>query len=89
MNYFRHAVYKQTFSYLQEYTWRRVIGWIRRKYRRISRKKLRRHHLNNRWWPEHDGRRLFDSRTVPVTRYRYRGAAIPTPWSGTTTTKAA
>jgi RNA-directed DNA polymerase len=82
-NYFRHGVSKATFSYLQEYTWRRVIGWMRRKHHRLGWKQLRRRHLNNGWWPEHDGRRLFDPRTVPVTRYRYRGAAIPTPWSGT------
>jgi RNA-directed DNA polymerase len=88
-SYFRHAASKQTFSYLQEYTWRRVIGWLRRKYRRINWKQLRRRHLNGGWWPEHDGRRLFDTRTVPVTRYRYRGMVIPTPWSGETTTTAA
>jgi RNA-directed DNA polymerase len=89
-NYFRHGVSKATFSYLQEYTWRRVIGWLRRKHHRLGWKQLRRRHLNNGWWPEHDGMRLFDTRTVPVTRYRYRGAAIPTPWSGTTaTTRAA
>jgi hypothetical protein len=28
---------------------------------------------------------LFDCRAVPVTRYRYRGGVIPTPWSGLTT----
>ena len=60
-----------------------------RKYRRLSWKQLRRRHLNGGWWPEHDGRRLFDTRTVPVTRYRYRGMVIPTPWSGETTTTAA
>ncbi len=41
-NYFRHAVAKQTFSYLEEYTWRRVIGWLRRKYHRGNWKQLRR-----------------------------------------------
>jgi RNA-directed DNA polymerase len=83
-NYFRHGVAKATFSYLQEYTRRRVIGWMRRKYHRLGWKKLRSRHLNA-WWPEDHGVRLFDTRTVEVSRYRYRGAAIPTPWSGTTT----
>ena len=78
-NYFRHAVAKQTFSYLQEYTWRRVIEWLRRKYHRANWKQLRRR-LGG-WWPRDDGTALFDTRTVPVTRYRYRGAAIPTPWT--------
>ena len=78
-NYFRHAVAKQTFTYLQEYTWRRVIGWLRRKYRRGNWKQLRRR-LGG-WWPQEDETALFDTRTVPVTRYRYRGTAIPTPWT--------
>jgi RNA-directed DNA polymerase len=88
-NYFRHAVSKATFSYLQEFTWRRVIGWMRRKYRRINWKELRRRHLNNGWWPRHGTTALFDTRTVPVTRYRYRGTAIPSPWSAKTNTDVA
>ena len=78
--YFQHAVAKATFSYLQAYTWRRVIGWLRRKYHRTGWKQLLRRHLNNDWWPAQHGIALFDTRTVPVTRYRYRGSAIPTPW---------
>ena len=81
-NYFRHAVSKATFGYLHQYTWLRVVGWLRRKHRRTNWKTLRRRYLSQRWWPEHDGTALFDCRAVPVTRYRYRGTAIPTPWSG-------
>jgi RNA-directed DNA polymerase len=87
-NYFRHGVSKATFAYLHQYTWLRVVGWLRRKHRRANWKWLRRRYLANRWWPEHDGMALFDCRAVPVTRYRYRGAAIPTPWSGLTTEAA-
>ena len=29
---------------------------------------------------------LFDARTVPVTRYRFRGHRIPTPWAEQTLT---
>jgi RNA-directed DNA polymerase len=83
-NYFRHGVSKATFAYLHQFTWLRVVGWLRRKHRRANWKWLRRHYLSNRWWPEHDGMALFDCRAVPVTRYRYRGTAIPTPWSGMT-----
>ncbi len=78
-NYFRHAVAKSTFSYLHEYTWRRVIGWTRPKLLRANWKQLRRYHGNS-WWPNHEGTVLFDTRTVMVSRYRYRGTAIPTPW---------
>jgi RNA-directed DNA polymerase len=81
--YFRHAVSKATFAYVHQFTWQRVVGWIRRKHRRANWKWLRRRYLANRWWPEHDGMTLFDCRAVPVTRYRYRGTRIPTPWSTT------
>jgi len=79
-NYFRHGVSKDTFAYLHQFTWLRVVRWLRRKHRRANWLWLRRHYLANAWWPEHDGEALFDCRAVPVTRYRYRGAAIPSPW---------
>ena len=84
-NYFRHAVSKATFAYLHHYTWWRVVGWLRRKHRRANWKWLRRRYLANRWLPEHDGVALFECAAVPVTRYRYRGTRIPTPWSQTST----
>lgn len=82
-NYFRHGVSKDTFAYLHQFTWLRVVRWLRRKHRRANWAWLRRHYLANAWWPEHDGEALFDCRAVPVTRYRYRGAAIPSPWART------
>lgn len=84
-NYFRHGVSKTTFAYVHQFTWLRVVGWLRRKHRRANWKFLRRRYLANRWWPEHEGMALFDCRAVPVTRYRYRGTRIPTPWSVTDT----
>ena len=86
-NYFRHGVSKATFAYLHQFTWLRVVGWLRRKHRRATWELLHRHYLANGWWPEHDGVALFDCRAVRVTRYRYRGAAIPSPWSRSTTTE--
>ncbi len=83
--YFRHGVSKTTFAYVHQFTWLRVVGWLRRKHRRASWKWLRRRYLANRWWPEHEGMALFDCRAVPVTRYRFRGTRIPTPWSVTDT----
>jgi RNA-directed DNA polymerase len=79
-NYFRHGVSKDTFAYLHQFTWRRVVHWLHRKHERANWGFLRRRYLANAWWPEHDGVALFDCRAVPVTRYRYRGAAIPSPW---------
>jgi RNA-directed DNA polymerase len=83
-NYFRHGVSKATFAYLHSYSWRRVVGWLRRKHRRANWKFLRRRYLANRWHPEHEGVTMFNCDAVPVTRYRYRGAVIPSPWSTTT-----
>jgi RNA-directed DNA polymerase len=79
VNYFRHGTSKATFDYLRHYAWRRVIVWLRRKHPRATWKWLRRRHLPG-WWPTDGATRLFDPMTVPVTRYRYRAANIPTPW---------
>lgn len=37
------------------------------------------HHLP-RWWPTDGEVTLFDPARVAITRYRFRGAAIPSPW---------
>lgn len=79
-NYFRHGVSKHTFGYLRTFTWRRVIHWLRRKHQHANWEQIRRHHLNG-WWPTDGEVKLFDPSAVAVTRYRYRGTAIPTPWA--------
>ncbi len=79
-SYFKHGVSKATFAFLHQYTWERIVGWLRRKHRRLNWKQLRRRHLP-RWWPTDGEMTLFDARAVPVTRYRYRGMVIPTPWT--------
>jgi len=81
--YFRHGVSKATFGYLDEYAWRRVHRWIRRRYRKTKWAVLfRRFYLN--WRPTEDGIVLFQPQTVTVSRYRYRAANIPTPWATAT-----
>jgi RNA-directed DNA polymerase len=77
--YFRHGVSKATFGYLRAYAWRRVVGWLRRKHPRANWKKLRRHYLPG-WWPTEGKMSLSDPSAVAVTRYRYRGDRIPSPW---------
>jgi len=57
-----------------------VVGWIRRKHPRANWKSLRRRYFNNGWQLGQDGVVLYDTRAVSVTRYRYRGQRIPTPW---------
>ena len=43
-------------------------------------KQLRRRYCPDGWWPAEDGVTLFNPDAVRTTRYRYRGAAIPSPW---------
>jgi RNA-directed DNA polymerase len=82
-NYFRHGSSSATFGYLSHYTWWRVIRWLQRKHRHASWAFLLRRYLRS-WWPEQDGVILFEPGRVAVTRYRYRGHNILTPWSSTT-----
>ena len=78
--YFRNAVSARTFGYLHQFTWVRVIRWLRRKHPRMNWGQLRRRYLGTGWWPEQDGVVLFDPARVAITRCRFRGARIPTPW---------
>jgi RNA-directed DNA polymerase len=79
-SYFRHGVSKSTFDYVREFTWRRVICWLRHKHPHANWKWLYRRYLP-RWWPTDGEVVLIDIGKVAVTRYRYRGERIPTPWS--------
>jgi RNA-directed DNA polymerase len=81
--YFKHGVSKQTFSYLGQFAWRRVVGWLRKRHPGISWARLRRHFLPG-WRPTQEGISLFNPATITVTRYRYRGARIPLPWTAQT-----
>jgi RNA-directed DNA polymerase len=81
-NYFRHAVCKHTLNHLRHFVNWRVIRWLR-KLHRWRWKQLRRRFTttSGRWLPlSMNGIELFNPASVPVTRYRYRGA-IPTPWA--------
>jgi RNA-directed DNA polymerase len=77
--YFRHGVSKATFGYLDQYTWHRVVSWIRKRHNRAKWDALRRRYLPG-WRPVEDGVVLFQPQTVPVSRYRYRADNIATPW---------
>jgi RNA-directed DNA polymerase len=77
--YFRHGVSKRTFNYLRAFTWRRVTAWLRRKHPKANWRWLRATYLLG-WWPAYNGVELYNPGGVAVTRYRYRGAKIPTPW---------
>ena len=81
--YFRPGVSSATFSYLSHYTWQQVSRWLRRKHHRTTWKDLRRRYCDDGWWPASDEGSLFNPAKVSTTRYRYRGAVIPTPWPAT------
>jgi RNA-directed DNA polymerase len=78
-NYFRHGVSKATFDYLNAFSWRRVVNWLRHKHPRANWQWLRRRYLPG-WRPTDGDVTLFNPTAVPITRYRYRGAQIPSPW---------
>jgi RNA-directed DNA polymerase len=78
-SYFKHGVSKATFSYLDTFAWRRVVGWLRRKHHRTGWKWLRRRYLPG-WRPTEGTVTLFNPAKVTVSRYRYRGTRIPSPW---------
>ena len=48
--YFRHGCSARTFRYLEEFSWRRVIKWLRRKHPNATWKQLRRRYLPG-WRP--------------------------------------
>ena len=82
--YFRHGVSKATFSYLDSFVWRRVVGWLRRKHHHATWKWLRRHYLPG-WRPTEGDATLFNPAKVTVSRYRYRADRIASPWRAAAT----
>jgi RNA-directed DNA polymerase len=81
-SYFSHGVSSRSFGYLDHFAWWRVVGWLRKRHHGLNWGTLSRRYLPG--WEIRDGRtEMFRPRAVAVTRYRYRGARIPTPWAGT------
>jgi RNA-directed DNA polymerase len=91
-NYFRYGVSKTVFSAVDYHAWGRLMRWIRAKYagrHRLGMAQLRRRFCDKGWRFAHNGVASTGAASVPVTRYRYRGSKIPTPWTpqpATTTT---
>ena len=86
-NYFRFGSSTATFHYLDTFTWRRVTLWLRKQHPGIDWRTLRRRYLTGEpgWRPAEDGIALFVPQRVKVTRYRWRGYSIPTPWTRSAT----
>ena len=81
--YFRPGVSSVAFNYLRAFTWRQVYRWLRRKHPKRNWKNLRRRVTVAGWWPADGDVTLFNPGAVRTTRYRYRGAQIPSPWPST------
>ncbi|MEO5874577.1 MAG: group II intron reverse transcriptase/maturase [Streptosporangiaceae bacterium] len=82
-NYFRHAIAKNVFSMLDNFTWWRLIRMMMHRFR-WRWKDVRRIFVN----PEGHWLQITAGKverrpiaTIPVTRYRYRGSKIPHPFS--------
>jgi RNA-directed DNA polymerase len=81
VNYYRHAAAKRTFGYLGYYVWWRVGRWLRKKHPRMTWKQIKRRYLNDDHTFQAAGITLYKPASMRVTRYRYRGASIPNPWT--------
>jgi RNA-directed DNA polymerase len=85
-NYFRYGVSKATFSAVDHHAWGRLMRWTRAKYKGrtgMSLKTMRRRFCDRGWRFAHNGVVFTGASSVAVTRYRYRGSKIPTPWTPT------
>lgn len=83
-NYFRHGTSKATFSAVDYHAWYRLMRWIRAKYKGrtgLSMKQMRRRFCDAGWRFACNGVVFTGASSVKVTRYRYRGGNIPTPWT--------
>jgi RNA-directed DNA polymerase len=83
-NYFRHAVAKNVFDMLDSLAWWRVIRMLTERHH-WRWKDVRRRLTTpaGKWLPiTAGGTELRPIAAIPVTRYRYRGATIPSPWNG-------
>jgi RNA-directed DNA polymerase len=81
-NYFRHAVAKNTFGTLDNFTWWRLIRMLRERHH-WTWSDVRRRFVtaSGQWQPITAGEtELRKISAIPVTRYRYRSTAIPSPW---------
>jgi RNA-directed DNA polymerase len=79
-SYFSHGVSSRTFNYIDHFAWWRVVGWLRKRHHGLNWGTLRRRYLPG-WEIRDGGTEMFRPRRVAVSRYRYRGTRIPTPWT--------
>ncbi|MDT0615550.1 group II intron reverse transcriptase/maturase [Streptomyces lancefieldiae] len=80
--YFRHGASKAAFQDLDHFLWWRSLAWLVKKHPKRSKKWiLRRYYPGGKWWPEANGVEIRPPGWTAITRYRYRGNKILTPWA--------
>jgi len=83
--YFRYGSSKAVFASIDYYVWGRLMRWIRVKYKgkrtRLGMRQMRRRFCDKGWRFAYNGVVFTGASSVKVTRYRYRGSKIPTPWT--------
>jgi RNA-directed DNA polymerase len=83
-NYFRYGVSKAAFGAVDSHAWSRLMRWTRAKYagkHPLGMRQLRRRFCDSGWRLAYNGVVFTGASSVAVTRYRYRGNTIPTPWT--------
>jgi RNA-directed DNA polymerase len=81
--YFQHGVSSTTYRYLYLYMWRSVARWLRARHPKLGWRKIQRRFLTGypAHRPEENGTVLYNPQEIHIERYRWRGYAIPTPWT--------
>ena len=82
--YFQHGVSKRTFCYVDNFAFRRILGWLYKRHPRLNKHTVNRRFLPG-WRIRDDEIEFLRASRVPVTRYRYRGTRIPSPWTANAT----
>jgi RNA-directed DNA polymerase len=83
-NHFQYGVSKAIFNAVDYHAWGRIMRWTRAKYagkHRLGMKEMRRRFCDQGWRFAHNGVVFTGASSTVVTRYRYRGSNIPTPWT--------
>ncbi|WP_240516171.1 group II intron maturase-specific domain-containing protein [Brevibacterium linens] len=70
---------KATFSYVDHYAFWRIVNWLNKRHPKLNKHTVVRRFLPG-WEIRTEGVEFFRACRVPVTRYRFRGTRIPTPW---------
>jgi len=78
--YFRNGASSSTLQYVGNFLFWRVFRWLLKRHPKTSKRTIVRRYMPG-WIIQSEGIPLFQPGKVHVIRYRYRGSAIPNPWT--------